>query len=135
MLQPESRTSGVSLIRCRIIRDIIYDVLALFRAAAQEYGDASNPEPEECSSPSPVYGLEGTGPVTLDCGKGAFDPDAEPGPFSFEWGCVGPHPDGCFQADGSPLSFADNSPIQVRREDRPVSVWEALKNGRSALLR
>lgn len=56
--------------------------------------------------------------MTLDCGRSAFDPDAEPGPFSFEWGCEGPHPDGCFQADEAPLAFADNSPTQVRGHTR-----------------
>lgn len=56
--------------------------------------------------------IVGKDPVTLDCGRGSFDPDAEPGPLAFDWSCEGPNPAGCFMGDLQPLRFTPGSPVQ-----------------------
>lgn len=58
--------------------------------------------------------VTGTSAVTLDCSRGSFDPDGEPGGLTFSWDCRGPNPAGCFTGTGAPLVFAPNASTQAR---------------------
>lgn len=73
--------------------------------------------------------------MTLDCGKGSYDPDGEDGDLFFSWSCVGPNAGGsCLTSSKQPLTFVTNSSVQARgfarrqhllfaRDDIGCDVW------------
>lgn len=79
-------------------------------SATASYAVAQSPLVAALSGVNTVVGS--LGPAQLDCGRGSFDPDNEPGALSYAWACAVATGGACLGSDSRPLVFAPNSPTQ-----------------------